>query len=73
MEKIKLMDIEGNNLHMDKKRLQKIVFINNAIEDGWTVKKDKENYIFKKKHENKIEVYEKKYLEKFILEKSRVN
>ena len=67
------MDIEGNNLHMDKKRLQKIVFINNAIEDGWTVKKDKENYIFKKKHENKIEVYEKKYLEKFILEKSRVN
>ena len=73
MEKIKLMDIEGNNLHMDKKKLQKIVFINNAIEDGWTVKKEKENYIFKKKHENKIEVYEKKYLEKFILEKSRVN
>lgn len=73
MEKIKLMEIEGKNLHMDKKKLQKIVFINNAIEDGWTVKKQKENYIFKKKHENKIEVYEKNYLEKFILEKSIVN
>tara|TARA_A100001035_G_C27721138_1_gene471997 strand:+ start:157 stop:378 length:222 start_codon:yes stop_codon:yes gene_type:complete len=72
MEKIKLMEIEGNNLHMDKKKLQKILFISNAIEDGWTVKKDKENYIFKKKHENKIEIYEKRYLEKFIAENSTV-
>ena len=38
----------------------------NALEDGWTVKKNKESYIFKKKHERKREVFEEKYLEKFV-------
>ena len=44
----------------------KMKFIMNALEDGWTVKKNKESYIFKKKHERKREVFEEKYLEKFV-------
>jgi hypothetical protein len=46
--------------------LQKMSFINNAIESGWTVKKRNDKYFFTKKHENKKEVYLDTYLQKFI-------
>jgi|TARA_B100000900_G_scaffold299068_1_gene257601 hypothetical protein len=72
MEKYKLSEIDDNNLQMNKRDFQKILFINNAIEDGWTVKKDNKNYIFKKKHENKVQVYEQKYLENFIHNNSKI-
>lgn len=68
MDKFRLTEIEGKNMKIDKKDFQKLLFINNAIENGWTVKKDNENYIFKKKHENKIEVFKKNYLEKFMFD-----
>ena len=48
--------------------LQKLYFINNAIDAGWAVKKRNEKYIFSKKHENKKEVYLETYLQKFIEE-----
>ena len=54
-------------VEINSKHFQKMVFITNAIDDGWSVKKIKDNYIFSKKHENKKEVYQKTYLEKFIL------
>jgi hypothetical protein len=38
----------------------------NALEDGWSVKKCNETYIFVKKHEKKREVFEEKYLENFV-------
>jgi hypothetical protein len=46
--------------------LQKLYFINNAIDAGWAVKKRNDKYIFSKKHENKKEVYLETYLQKFI-------
>ncbi len=53
---------------MDDKQIQfhKMKFIMNALEDGWSVKKRNETYIFVKKHEKKREVYEEKYLENFV-------
>ena len=39
----------------DQKEYQKMVFIMNALNDGWSVKKNQDTYIFKKKHENKVE------------------
>jgi len=45
---------------------QKMKFILNAIDTGWSVKKQDENYIFSKKHEGKREVFMTDYLEKFI-------
>ncbi len=41
-------------------------FIYNAIEDGWTVTKKNNYYVFKKKHEEKKEVYLDSYLTQFI-------
>uniref|UniRef100_A0A6C0HYR3 Uncharacterized protein n=1 Tax=viral metagenome TaxID=1070528 RepID=A0A6C0HYR3_9ZZZZ len=56
------------SIQMDKKKFQKMLFINNAIEEGWSVKKNEESdsYIFTKKHENKREIFQSDYLEKFI-------
>lgn len=53
---------------MDDKQLQfhKMKFIMNALEDGWSVKKRDDVYIFTKKHEKKREVFEEKYLENFV-------
>ena len=45
---------------------QKMCFIYNALEDGWEVKKKGNNYVFKKRHHNRREVFLDSYLEKFI-------
>lgn len=52
---------------IDKKQLQKMVFIMNAMEHGWTVKKSDDSYIFTKKHENKKEIFQENYLESFVV------
>jgi len=45
---------------------QKMAFIYNALQDGWEVKKKGANYVFKKKHEDRQEVFLDKYLEHFV-------
>ena len=40
----------------------------NALEEGWSVKKSKDSYIFTKKHENRKEIFQENYLDKFIAE-----
>ena len=47
-------------------KLQKMAFIYNALEDGWTIKKKNDCYIFKKNHEGKKEVYLDDYLRRFM-------
>ena len=54
-------------IKLDKPKLQKMTFIMNALEKGWTVKKNNDSYIFTKKHENRKEIFMESYLEKFIL------
>jgi hypothetical protein len=44
----------------------KMLFLFNAINDGWSVKKKNNSYIFKKKHEGKEEIFEEDYLHKFM-------
>ena len=51
----------------DDATLQKMIFLINALEDGWSVKKDKESFVFTKKHENKREIFQKDYLERFLI------
>jgi len=61
------------NIEINQKKFQKMVFLTNAIEDGWTIKKSGDSYVFSKKHENKKEVFQKTYLEKFILSNQDIN
>ena len=58
---------------MDYIKFKKIMFINNAIEKGWTIKKENNAYIFTKKHENRQEIFQEDYLEKFLLTNSSSN
>ncbi len=66
MDNQKHLDIP-DNIKMDRKHFQKMMFLNNALNDGWTIKKSAENYIFTKKHENKREIFQENYLENFII------
>jgi hypothetical protein len=56
----------AEEIQVDKKEFQKMLFMTNAIEKGWTVRKTESSYVFKKKHENKKEVFHNDYLVKFI-------
>ena len=47
-------------------KMQKMVFLFNALEEGWTINKKNDYYIFKKKHEGKKEVYLDTYLKSFV-------
>ena len=61
-----LNDELPKNIKLNKQIFQKMLFITNALEQGWTVKKSKDSYIFTKKHENKKEIFQENYLESFV-------
>jgi len=47
---------------------KKMIFIYNALENGWSVKKREDTFIFTKKHEGKKEVFSNDYLLTFMKE-----
>jgi hypothetical protein len=53
-------------IDIDNFMLQKMVFLYNALERGWDVKKVEDKYIFTKNHEQKKEVYLDSYLREFL-------
>ena len=71
------MDIDLSDDDSTKKidfiTLQKMVFIYNALDKGWTVMKNNNSYIFKKNHEGKKEVFLDDYLKHFMTENFNIN
>ena len=64
-----LMDINNdidNTMQIDTIKLHKMVFLYNALEEGWRIKKKKDMYIFTKNHEGKKEVFLDNYLKQFL-------
>jgi hypothetical protein len=61
-----LKDLENEKIKIDAIKLQKMLILFNSIEQGWSVKKRNESYVFTKHHENKKEVLEDSYLLKFM-------
>ena len=55
-----------SQIKINKPMFQKMLFITNALEQGWSVKKSKDSYIFTKKHEGKKEIFAENYLETFV-------
>lgn len=51
---------------VSKPAFQKMLFIINALEQGWAVRKNNDTYIFTKKHENRQEIFQENYLETFV-------
>ena len=64
--KIKMNNYLENNIKIDNIKFQKMLFLFNAIEEGWTIKKKNNSYIFSKNHEGKKEVFEDNYLDQFM-------
>ena len=67
--------ITNNNeqLEIDKIKFQKMVFLFNALENGWSIKKRNESYIFTKNHEGKKEIFDEQYLSIFMKENVNIN
>jgi hypothetical protein len=61
-----LKDLENSNLKVDAIKFQKMLLLFNSIEQGWTVKKRNDSYVFTKNHENKKEIIDNSYLLKFM-------
>ena len=68
------MDLLNEDIVVDltNKKLKELIFIYNALENGWSIKKKKDIYIFSRKHHNKKEVYDNEYLQKFIDNNSQI-
>ena len=70
------MDIQikiPDKLDINNIMLQKMIFIYNAIENGWDVKKIEDKYIFTKNHKQHKEVYLDSYLRKFLETNLNIN
>lgn len=61
-----LKDLEKEDIKVDAIKFQKMLLIFNSIDNGWSVKKKNDSYIFTKPHENKKEVLENGYIMKFF-------
>jgi len=59
--------LTDQNPQLSKSQLKKMVFIQNALEQGWSIKKSQDSYIFTKKHENRREIFQEDYLETFLI------
>jgi hypothetical protein len=61
-----LKDLEKENIKVDAIKFQKMLVLYNSIEQGWTIKKRNDSYVFTKHHENKKEIFDDSYLLKFM-------
>ena len=61
-----LKDLENENIKVDAIKFQKMLVLFNSLEQGWTIKKRNDSYVFTKYHENKKEIFDDSYLLKFM-------
>ena len=60
------LDLDNENFKIDSIKFQKMLLLYNAIEEGWSIKKLSDSYVFKKNHEGKKEILDEKYLLTFM-------
>jgi hypothetical protein len=59
-------NLENGNFKIDNVVFQKMLLMYNALQDGWSIKKRENAYIFSKNHEGKKEILEDAYILKFM-------
>ena len=67
MDKNKKKDIQ-----IDKKLFYKMIFLYNSLNSGWMIKKQNEEYILSKPHENKKEIYNDEYISQFVIKNMEI-
>jgi hypothetical protein len=63
----------SNQPEIETVKFQKMCFLFNALESGWSIKKRGESYIFTKNHEGKKEVFDESYLSIFMKDNININ
>jgi hypothetical protein len=66
-------DGDTNIIKIDKIKFHKMVFLFNAMNDGWCIKKKENSYYFYKNHEGKKEILSDSYLSTFMKENFDIN
>jgi hypothetical protein len=69
---VKIEDSQGK-IDIDKIKFQKMVFLYNALDSGWSIKKRKDSYIFTKNHEGKKEIFDEQFLATFMKDNTDIN
>ena len=67
------IEIKIEDIEIDKIKFKKMVFLFNALENGWSIKKKKDSYIFTKNHEGKKEIFDESYLSIFMKDNANIN
>lgn len=72
---IHLEDRDGNSINCDIDRIKfhKMIFLFNALDEGWTIKKRNDSYYFIKNHEGKKEIFSDTYLSTFMKDNLDIN
>ena len=65
--------LEDKMVVMDKIKFQKMFFLYNALDNGWSIKKRNKSYIFIKNHDGKKEIFSESYLAMFMKEQFDIN
>ena len=66
LEESQTIQVPMKHVSLDTRTIQKMWFIMNALDKGWSIKKRDDAFIFSKKHEGKREVFMDNYLESFV-------
>jgi len=68
-------DDEGNTVDysINKIKFHKMLFLFNAVDQGWTIKKRNDSYYFIKNHEGKKEIFSDEYLSTFMKDHLDIN
>jgi hypothetical protein len=62
-----LVDKGKLNINLEQKNdIYLMIFLMNTLENGWSIRKNDENFTFRKKHDKKKEVYSDEYLVNFL-------
>ena len=68
-----LKHLEESDLKVDSIKFQKMILLYNSIEQGWTIKKRNDSYVFIKNSESKKEVIQDSYLLNFMKDNLDIN
>jgi hypothetical protein len=67
-----LLDKGKLDINIEQKNdIYLMIFLMNTLENGWSIRKKNEEYVFRRKHEKQTEIYSDEYLVNFL--KSNMN
>jgi hypothetical protein len=61
------------DVEIDQIKFKKMIFLYNALDNGWSIKKKQNSYIFTKNHEGKKEIFDESYLAIFMKDNANIN